>query len=63
MANVAARCREDGARWMFWSVLKRNRPARKFYKRISVELKDVVICAAFGKSYDRLSEMDSQQVK
>jgi ribosomal protein S18 acetylase RimI-like enzyme len=56
---VAAHCREDGARWMFWSVLKRNRPARKFYRRISTELKDVVLCAAFGKAFDRLSEMDS----
>jgi ribosomal protein S18 acetylase RimI-like enzyme len=57
IAGVADFCRQDGARWMFWSVLKRNRPARKFYRRLSVELKDVVICAAFGKAFDRLSEM------
>ena len=61
MANVAARCRDDGARWMFWSVHKRNRSARKFYRRISVELRDVMICAAFGKAYYRLAEMDLSQ--
>ncbi len=60
ISGVAARCREDGARWMFWSVLKRNRPARKFYRRLSSELKDVVICAAFGKSFDRLSDINSE---
>ena len=57
IAGVAECCRKDGARWMFWSVLKRNRPARKFYRRVSVELKDVVVCAAFDKAFDRLAEM------
>lgn len=57
VAGVAEHCRKEEARWMFWSVQKRNRAARKFYRRLSTELKDIVICAAFGKSFDRLAEM------
>jgi GNAT superfamily N-acetyltransferase len=57
VAGVAEHCRKDGARWMFWCVQKRNRAARQFYRRLSTELKDIVICAAFGKSFDRLAEM------
>ncbi len=59
IAGVAKQSRADGARWIFWSVLKRNRAARRFYKRIATELKDVVVCAAFGKAFDRLAEIAS----
>ena len=51
-----ARCsREEGGRWMFWSVLRRNNGARRFYRRIAPELKDVLVCAAFGPSFDRIA--------
>ncbi len=57
IARVAVDGRAAGGHWMFWSVLKRNRTGRKFYKRIAVELRDVVVCAAFGQAFDRLAEM------
>jgi ribosomal protein S18 acetylase RimI-like enzyme len=56
VVGVAAHNRDQGARWMFWSVLKRNRAARRFYKKLAVELRDVVVCAAFGQSFDALAE-------
>ena len=57
IGRVAAEGRAEGGRWMFWSVLKRNRAGRKFYKRIATELKDVVVCAAFGQAFDRLADL------
>ncbi len=56
VAALAAAARSDGARWMFWSVLKRNRGARRFYKKIAPELKDVIVCAAFGRRFDALAD-------
>jgi len=55
MKAVARACNDMGGEWMFWSVLKRNRAARKFYKNLAPELKDVVLCAALGDSFDRLA--------
>ncbi len=55
--SVAATAQKDGGRWIFWSVLKRNRGARRFYKRIAPELRDVIVCAAFGSSFDRIARM------
>jgi ribosomal protein S18 acetylase RimI-like enzyme len=52
---VARQCRDEGGRWMFWSVLKRNRGARRFYRTIAPELKDIVVCAAFGEGFDSLA--------
>ena len=56
LAALAAAARSDGARWMFWSVLKRNRGARRFYKKVAPELKDVIVCAAFGQRFDSLAD-------
>jgi ribosomal protein S18 acetylase RimI-like enzyme len=56
VATVAAYSRRDGARWMFWSVLKRNKGARRFYRTVAPELRDVIVCAAFGDSFDRLAD-------
>ncbi len=56
MQAVGKACRDDGGCWMFWSVLKRNRAARRFYRTIAPELKDVVVCAALGTTFDRLTE-------
>lgn len=57
MAAVAGRSRAGGARWMFWSVLRRNKGGRRFYRKIAPELKDVIICAAFGNTFDRLADI------
>ena len=56
VTGVARRSRDEGGRWIFWSVLKRNRAARRFYRHIAPELKDVLVCAAFGASFDRIAE-------
>lgn len=53
---VAAAGRAEGGRWMFWSVLKRNKGARRFYRTIAPELKDVIVCAAFGSNFERLAD-------
>lgn len=58
MKGVSRHTRDQGGRWIFWSVLKRNKAARKFYRHLAPELKDVAICAAFGTSFDRIAEMD-----
>lgn len=58
MAGVSRETREQGGRWIFWSVLKRNKAARKFYRHLAPELKDVVICAAFGTSFDCIAELN-----
>ncbi len=55
--SVAAAAQKDGGRWIFWSVLKRNKGARRFYKRIAPELRDVIVCAAFGSSFDRIARL------
>lgn len=58
MKGVSRLTRDQGGRWIFWSVLKRNKAARKFYRHLAPELKDVAICAAFGTSFDRIAELD-----
>lgn len=55
MRATARACRDAGGAWMFWSVLKRNRDARRFYRTIAPELKDVVLCAALGPAFERLA--------
>ena len=55
MKAVARACSDLGGEWMFWSVHKRNRSARKFYKTLALELRDVVLCAALSDSFDRLA--------
>jgi GNAT superfamily N-acetyltransferase len=56
LSGLAAEARRNGARWMFWSVLKRNRGARRFYRKMAPELKDVIVCAAFGRRFDALAD-------
>lgn len=56
VSAVAAHCRAEGGRWMFWSVLRRNRRARRFYKTMAPELKDVIICAAYGAVFEHLAD-------
>lgn len=56
MQETARACKDLGGEWMFWSVLKRNKKARKFYKTMAPELSDVVLCAALGESFRRLSK-------
>ena len=53
---LAARARADGGRWMVWSVLARNRAARRFYRRLARELPHVRLCAAFGPAFDALAD-------
>ena len=59
MQETARACIDLGGEWMFWSVLKRNKNARKFYKTMAPELSDVVLCAALGESFRRLSEQST----
>lgn len=56
MTGICRYTRDRGGRWLFWSVLKRNKAARKFYRHLAPELKDVAICAAFGTSFDRIAD-------
>ena len=56
ISETARFARADGARWIFWSVLKRNRGARRFYRHLAQELKDVIICAAFGAGFDTIAD-------
>jgi GNAT superfamily N-acetyltransferase len=56
MRETARACKDLGGEWMFWSVLKRNKQARKFYKTMAPELSDVVLCAALGESFRKLTE-------
>ena len=56
LSGLAAEARSEGAHWMFWSVLKRNRAARRFYKKVAPELKDVIVCAAFGRRFNLLAD-------
>lgn len=55
VTGVARHSRDAGGRWIFWSVLKRNKAARRFYRHIAPELRDVLVCAAFGASFDRIA--------
>jgi GNAT superfamily N-acetyltransferase len=55
MKAAARACRDSGGAWMFWSVLKRNRGARKFYRTMAPELSDVVLCAAIGPAFERMA--------
>ncbi len=57
MTGISRHTRDQGGRWIFWSVLKRNKAARKFYRHLAPELKDVAICAAFGTSFDRIADL------
>ena len=54
--GLAAHGRSRGARWMFWSVRKRNRRARRFYRALAPELREVLLCAAFGPHFQRLAD-------
>jgi ribosomal protein S18 acetylase RimI-like enzyme len=57
MAGVSRFVRDQDGRWIFWSVLKRNKVARRFYRHLAPELKDVAICATFGSGFDRIAGM------
>jgi GNAT superfamily N-acetyltransferase len=61
VTGVAESCRALGGRWMFWSVLRHNKAGRRFYKALAPELKDVIVCAAFGRTFDRLADMAKER--
>ena len=61
--GLAAHGRSGGARWMFWSVRRRNRGARRFYRALAPELRDVLLCAAFGRRFERLAERGASLVR
>ena len=42
---------------MFWSVVKRNRAARRFYRKLVPELRNVIVCAAFGSEFNRIADL------
>ena len=55
MQATANACKEMGGEWMFWSVLKGNKSARKFYRTIAPELTNVIVCATIGENFQKLS--------
>lgn len=57
VSGLARKTRAEGARWMFWSVVKRNRAARRFYRKLVPELRNVIVCAAFGSEFDRIADL------
>ncbi len=61
--GLAAHGRSQGARWMFWSVRRRNRRARRFYRALAPELREVLLCAAFGPRFERLAEAGGGKLK
>ena len=60
MQATANACKELGGEWMFWSVLKSNKSARKFYRTIGPELTDVIICATIGTNFHKFASNSSQ---
>ncbi len=56
LCGLAARERSNGARWMVWAVLRRNRAARRFYHSLARELGGVRLCAAFGGRFAALAD-------
>ena len=61
--GLASHGRSNGACWMFWSVRRRNRRARRFYRALAPELRDVVLCAAFGPRFQGLADAGSGFVR
>ena len=60
MQATAKACKDIGGEWMFWSVLKVNKSARKFYRTMGIELSDVIVCATIGVNFEKLSNKSSQ---
>lgn len=61
--GLAAHGQTRGARWMFWSVRKGNRRARRFYRALAPELPGVLHCAAFGRRFQRLAERGADALR
>ena len=61
--GLAAHGQSRGACWMFWSVRKRNRRARRFYRALAPELSGIVLCAAFGPRFRQLAERGADVVR
>ena len=61
--GLAAHGRSCGARWMFWSVRRGNRRARRFYRALAPELPGVILCAAFGRRFELLAERGADIVR
>ena len=61
--GLAAHAQTGGAQWMFWSVRKRNRRARRFYRALAPELPGVMLCAAFGRRFQLLAERGAAIVR
>ena len=60
MQATAKACKDIGGEWMFWSVLKGNKSARKFYRTIGIELTDVIVCTTIDTNFEKLSNKSSQ---
>ena len=58
--GLARRTGAEGGRWVFWSVLKNDRRARRFYRALAPELANVAVCAAYGADFDRIAAPDDQ---
>ena len=56
--GLARQTGAEGGRWVFWSVLKNDRRARRFYRTLAPELANVAVCAAYGADFDRIAAAD-----
>ncbi|MBB42660.1 MAG: hypothetical protein CMM44_02725 [Rhodospirillaceae bacterium] len=55
MQAVALSSYKNGGQWMFWSVQKHNKNARKFYQKIAPELNNVIMCATSHDNFEKLA--------
>ncbi len=61
--GLAAHGQGCGARWMFWSVRRSNRRARRFYRALAPEIPGILLCAAFGRRFELLAERGAASVR
>ena len=54
MQATAKACKDIGGEWMFWAVNKKNKGARKFYKKLSTEIREVSIFSILGNNFQNI---------
>tara|TARA_B100000700_G_scaffold302021_1_gene371855 strand:- start:652 stop:1194 length:543 start_codon:yes stop_codon:yes gene_type:complete len=54
MQATSIACKKAGGEWMFWAVNKKNKGARKFYKKLSTEIREVSIFSILGDKFQNI---------